>query len=87
MLKKATKILHKNGVLLYMVCSFLKIETIDQIENFLKKNKNFKIDKFYVEKNNYLIDGFVKNNIMMTLPTKIKNYNRWIFCNFFKKIN
>ena len=88
MLKKATKILHKNGVLLYMVCSFLKIETIDQIENFLKKNQNFKIDKFYVEKNNYLIDGFVKNNIMMTLPTKIQNYNTdGYFAIFLRKIN
>ena len=36
-LNKASKMLNKNGAILYMVCSFLKIETLDQIDIFLKE--------------------------------------------------
>ncbi len=75
MLNKASKLLNKDGIILYMVCSFLKIETTDQIQNFLRKNKNFKLCKFSIEKNNLEYERFIKNDFMITLPEQIKNYN------------
>ena len=41
MLQKASTFIKQNGFIIYMTCSFLKIETIDQINKFLKKNSNF----------------------------------------------
>ena len=46
LLDKAIKILNINGVLIYMVCSFLAEEGKNQINNFLKKNNNFSLVKF-----------------------------------------
>ena len=46
LLDKAVKILNINGILIYMVCSFLADEGKHQIVNFLKKNKNFNLIKF-----------------------------------------
>ena len=43
MLEKASQLLHKEGLILYMVCSFLKSETVDQIEKFLKNKPNFRL--------------------------------------------
>ena len=37
MLAKAARLVSKGGYIVYMTCSFLKIETIDQINKFLKK--------------------------------------------------
>ena len=34
-----------------MVCSFLKIETFDQVNKFLKKRNNFKLYNFKLNKN------------------------------------
>ena len=42
MLEKASLLLNTEGLILYMVCSFLKRETEDQINSFLKANDNFK---------------------------------------------
>ena len=50
MLNKASNLLNNNGLILYMVCSFLKYETEDQINNFLKKNSNFEIYNFKFKK-------------------------------------
>ena len=57
-----------------MVCSFLKIETIDQIDSFLKKNKNFEIEKLFTNNNKYFSKKFVKNDTLSTLPSKINEY-------------
>ena len=43
MLIKASDLLNINGLLLYMVCSFLKNETTDQVNNFLNLRKDFKL--------------------------------------------
>ena len=58
-----------------MVCSFLKIETEDQIRNFLSKKNDFKLHKFDLinKKNKY--SKLFKKNIMITLPKTILNYN------------
>ena len=66
--------LNKNGAILYMVCSFLKIETLDQIDIFLKKNKNFVVGKLFTTNNNHFSKEFVKNDILSILPSKINEY-------------
>ena len=68
LLEKASKLVKKNGIILYMVCSFLKPETNQQINKFIKKNKNFTIDPFRVEKN-LLIN---KKGMLKTIPQKFK---------------
>ena len=66
-------IINKKGLIIYMVCSFLKIETINQIQKFLLKNKNFSINKFELKNDDYnLID---KNGFINTLPKEYKDYN------------
>ena len=73
LLNKATEILKKNGIILYMVCSFLPIETTIQIKKFLKKNKNFSIDKFiFKSENNNLIDN---NGCIKIVPKYYKKFN------------
>ena len=74
MLEKASTLLNKNGLILYMVCSFLHEETFKQIDIFLKKNKNFKINNFYLNKNNPDHKQFIKKNTLFTMPTKFKDY-------------
>ena len=71
LLSKAKNILNKNGIIVYMVCSFLPIETTLQVNNFLKENNNFTIDKYYSDKNKELvnIDGFI--NIV---PRQFENF-------------
>ncbi len=75
MLDKAAQILEKNGLILYMVCSFLEIETTKQISNFLKRNVNFSIHKFIMNNEISYYKKFIKDNFMITLPTEIKGYN------------
>ena len=69
LLEKASKLVKKNGFILYMVCSFLKSETNQQINKFIKKNKNFTIYPFEIEKN-LLIN---KKGILKTIPQKFEN--------------
>ncbi len=71
MLQKAASILNNNGIILYMVCSFLKIETLDQIDFFLKQNKNFFLYNFNVDNKNIFTKNLINNNLMITVPTKI----------------
>ena len=75
MLQKTSEIINDGGVILYMVCSFLKIETIDQISNFLKKNNSFYLYTFSTNKNDTKQINFIKNNFMRTVPTSINNFN------------
>ena len=73
LLNKAKEILKKNGIILYMVCSFLPIETTTMIKNFLKNNKNFSIDKFiFNSENTNLID---KKGCINIVPKKFKKFN------------
>lgn len=74
MLKKSASILKENGIILYMVCSFLKKETYDQISYFLDKNKDFSINEFYINSDNTDHNHFIKNNYMFTMPTMFKKY-------------
>ncbi len=72
-LNKAAELLNQNGVLLYMVCSFLEEETFLQVENFLRKNNKFKIRNFFInssQKYNFLI----KDKFIHTHLSNIENY-------------
>ena len=75
MLEMAAHLLNEGGNILYMTCSFLKNETYDQINRFLKKNNNFLIGNFVIteENNNFL--KLKKNNLMITIPDKIFKKN------------
>ena len=86
MLDKASLLLNNNGLILYMVCSFLEYETKEQIDKFLNKNSNFKLDNFKLIKNSKYSE-LVKNNLMITLPDKIleKNIDGY-FAAYLKKI-
>ena len=70
-----------------MVCSFLKNETYDQINTFLKKNNNFLIGNFVITEENYNFLKLVKDNLMITIPDKIfKNNIDGYFAVLLKKI-
>ena len=73
MLEKASLLLNNNGFILYMVCSFLKVETVDQINNFLRKKTNFQKYSFELEKGNIIPSKLIKDNYMLTLPNNILN--------------
>ena len=70
LLEKAANSIKKNGFIIYMVCSFLKIETLDQVDKFLKNNDGFKIEKFDYEKNS-LFKNYINKGFFLTLPNKI----------------
>ena len=75
MLDKAAQLLNVGGNILYMTCSFIKNETFDQINKFLKNNNNFLIDNFILTEENHKFSKLVKNNLMITIPDKILNNN------------
>ncbi len=72
MLTKAASLLKNNGIIIYMVCSFLEKETFSQIDKFLIKNTSFSLLKFELEKNN---SHLIKNGCFYTLPFKYSKYN------------
>ncbi len=74
MLNQAADMLCSNGIILYMVCSFLKTETFDQIEDFLKNNIDFSRFEFNLKKNANN-KHFIKNNMMSILPTQMNKFN------------
>ena len=75
MLEVASQLLKDNGIILYMVCSFLKIETIDQISSFLSKHKQFKLSNFSLEISDYNNFQFIENDQMLILPSQLNKYN------------
>ncbi len=87
MLEKASFLLNTNGFIIYMTCSFLQIETIDQVKKFLKLNNNFVLSNFRLRENQKNYSKFIKNNFMITIPNIIFDYNiDGYFAAFLKKI-
>ena len=87
MLEKASFLLNTNGFIIYMTCSFLQIETINQIDRFLKLNNNFMLSNFKLKENKKNYSKFIKNNFMITVPNMIFDYNiDGYFAVFLKKI-
>ena len=63
MLERASSLISENGIIIYMVCSFHSIETIEVIDKFLKKNTDFntinlKSDKLLKKNDGYFINPF-----------------------------
>ena len=70
-----------------MVCSFLKSETEDQINNFLSQKKGFELYKFNLNEKNIEYSKFIKKNYMITLPNTVKEFNiDGYFAAYLKKI-
>jgi len=88
MLEKAALLLNEGGNILYMTCSFIKNESIDQINEFLKKNSNFLITNFILTEENYDFSKLLlKNNLMITFPDRILNNSiDGYFAAYLKKI-
>ena len=87
MLEKAALLLNVGGNILYMTCSFIKNETFDQINKFLKKNNNFLVTNFISTEKSFDFSKLVKNNLMITIPDKILNNNiDGYFAAYLKKI-
>ena len=86
MLVKGTTLLKPSGLIIYMVCSFLKIETDDQINKFLKGKTNFELYNFKINNRNTGYSKLMKDNCMKTLPTSVLNKNiDGYFAAFLKK--
>ena len=87
MLNKASFLLNTNGFIIYMTCSFLQIETINQVEKFLKINNNFILSDFKLKENKKNYSKFIKNKFMITTPNIIFDYKiDGYFAAFLKKI-
>lgn len=87
MLEKAALLLNVGGNILYMTCSFIKNETLDQINEFLKKNNNFLVANFISTEESFDFSKLVKNNLMITIPDKILNNSiDGYFAAYLKKI-
>ncbi len=87
MLAKASSLLNINGFIIYMTCSFLRIETTSQVEKFLRINNNFMLSNFELKENKKNYSKFIKNNFMITIPNIIFDYKvDGYFAAFLKKI-
>ena len=87
MLNKAANILNIDGLIVYMVCSFLKYENEDRINSFLVKNSNFEIFSFDLPYKNNKYSNLINKNFMKTLPDTLLNYNiDGYFAAYLKKI-
>ncbi len=75
LLMKSSTLVNTNGVIIYMVCSFLYSETLKPVRNFLDKNKNFSILKYDRNKNNSSINSLLnKDGFFLTVPKEYKGY-------------
>ncbi len=87
MLEKASEMINDDGIILYMVCSFLKIETEDQIQRFLEKKSNFKLWNFKSIEHDMEYNKLIRNNFMITLPNTVFKYRiDGFFAAYLKKI-
>ena len=73
LLDKAMKLLNINGILIYMVCSFLEEEGKNQINNFLDKNNNFSLVKFPSQSLKLGKSFIDKNGFYFVLPSKLES--------------
>ena len=71
-LNNASKILKKNGLIMYVTCSLQKIEGERRMEKFLKKNKNFSILPF-ISSDYPMINGCItEEGFIRILPNYFK---------------
>ena len=74
LINKAAKLLKKQGMLIYMVCSFFHEETKTIKDNFLSENKNFSHHKYKLDKNNEFNKFIDSQGDFYTLPSEYKGY-------------
>jgi len=74
LINKAGKLLNKNGLLIYMVCSFLHDETKNIKNKFLNDNKNFSQHEFNLASNNVFNKFLDDDGDIFCIPSKFKNY-------------
>ena len=75
LLHKASLLVNNKGGLLYMVCSFFYEETLEQMEYFLNKNKNFIILKFNKIEKHAEMNTFVNpKGYILIPPTTYKGF-------------
>ena len=87
MLNKTSNLLNIDGLIIYMVCSFLDHETEYQISNFLSNHSDFKIFNFDLLTQNIQYAKLINNKFMKTLPDTLQNHNiDGYFAAYLKKI-
>ena len=74
LISKASKLLNKNGIIIYMVCSFFYDETKNIKNNFLNENKNFSQYKFDLGSNNKFEKFLDNDGDIFCIPSKYNNY-------------
>ena len=74
LINKASKLLNKNGIIIYMVCSFFYDETKKIKSNFLNENKNFSQYKFDLGSNNKFENFLDNDGDIFCIPSKYNNY-------------
>ena len=73
-LKNASKILNKNGLIMYVTCSLQKIEGERRIEKFLHENKNFSIIPFLDDEYPQISRCITEEGFIRILPNHF-NFN------------
>ena len=72
LLQKASQLINNKGKIVYMVCSFFYSETIEIIQKFPQKNKNFTIEKYTPNKEFSDIKHLIsEEGYFLTIPTKL----------------
>ena len=87
LLEKAASLIKKNGLILYIVCSFFRKETNSVINKFLNKNKDFSLQEF---KRTSLSSPFInKYGQIKMIPSTIDEnyYIDGFFASILKKTN
>jgi 16S rRNA (cytosine967-C5)-methyltransferase len=74
LINKAAKLLNKNGILLYMVCSFFYDETKGIKNKFLKENINFSQYNFNLGPNIKFKKFLDVDGDIFSIPSKFKNH-------------
>ena len=74
LINKAAKLLNKNGILIYMVCSFLYDETKGIKNTFLNENKNFSQYKFNLKLGNKFKNFLDDDGDIFCTPSEYKEY-------------
>ena len=62
-----------NGILIYIVCSFLKDEGEKQIKKFMNENNNFSIEKFSNKQLVFFKKFITNKGFFYTIPSKLEN--------------
>jgi len=74
LLDKAVKLLNKNGIIIYMVCSFFYDETKGIKYKFLKENKNFSQYKYKLDSNEKFKKFLDNDGDIFCIPSKYESY-------------